>query len=64
MTDVIPVRSATSVTRGNPSLEEKYGKIDHFSSSDGFPRVTDVADLYRDELMVYNKSLVLKESEI
>ena len=30
-----------SVTRGNPSLEEKYGKIDHFSMSDGFPRVTD-----------------------
>ena len=42
MTYVIrPVPSAISVTRGNPSLEEKYGKIDHFSSSDGFPRVTD-----------------------
>ena len=45
MTNELPVvqavRSTPSVTRGNPSLEEKYGKIDHFSMSDGFPRVTD-----------------------
>ncbi len=33
-----------SVTRGNPSLEEKRSIFPYFSSSDGFPRVTDIAD--------------------
>ena len=32
-----------SVTRGNPSLEEKWSIFPYFSSSDGFPRVTDDA---------------------
>eukprot|EP01048_Picozoa_sp_COSAG05_P017490 COSAG05_NODE_2393_length_3124_cov_5.020489_4_plen_67_part_00 len=48
MSDVPKVRNTSTIcdirhSRGNPSLEEKYGKIGHFSSSDGFLRVTDTA---------------------